>query len=284
MDAPQFDFNAAIPGPKEMGVSDKGRLSQIIKNGGAVSGYIDIIMSGSPSSFTKATMSGRSLKHVRPLGSRFFMDSIRKCKFTDPNTNQEKEVTMSEYVDMVPRGSALGPVVSRKLRESGFDTRGLIPGVLEDILAINPGAIFNSAKEKNDARCIRVRGLVNKKQADGSLDPNARHPDLQYLPEGVDWAYMQGLCSNPPPGTECVSKYVESKQPQPLPLPNEPGEETTGTQLQTQQLQNNPIELFQNQQFQNDPFGFTDKKFEIDSALIAGLLLILLFLFIRYYR
>jgi hypothetical protein len=112
------------------------------------------------------------------------MDSIRKCKFTDPNTNQEKEVTMSEYVDMVPRGAALGPVVSRKLRESGFDVRGLIPGVLEDIMAINPGAIFNSAKEKNDARCILVRGLVNKKQADGSLDPTARQPDLQYLPEG----------------------------------------------------------------------------------------------------
>jgi hypothetical protein len=273
MDAPVFDFNAAIPGPKDMGVSDKGRLSQIIKNGGAVSGYIDIIMSGSPSSFTKRTMSGRSLKHVRPIGSRFFMDSIRKCKFNDPNTNQEKEVTMSEYVDMVPRGTALGPVVSRKLRESGFDTRGLIPGVLEDILAINPGDIFNSAKEKNNTRCIRVNGLVNKKLADGSLNPNAKHPNLRYLSEGVDWQHMQKLCSNPPPGTECVSKYVESKQPQPLPLPDEP--KTSAASVS--------IEQFQNEDY-DEEYGFIDKSYQLDSALIAGLLLILLFLFIRYYR
>jgi hypothetical protein len=277
MDIPQFDFNAAIPGPKEMGVSDKGRLSQIIKNGGAVSGYIDLIMSGKPSAFTRSTMNKRSQSQVRPLGSRFFMDSIRKCKFTDPNTNQEKEVTMSEYVDMVPRGAALGPVVSRKLRESGFDVRGLIPGVLEDIMAINPGAIFNSAKEKNDARCILVRGLVNKKQADGSLDPTARQPDLQYLPEGVDWAHMNKLCNNPPPGMECVSKYVESKQPQPVPVPEEPASATaTTTPTTIESNQSSPsIELFQNESV------IVDKNY---IPLIAGLLLIVLFLYIRYYN
>ena len=222
MDIPQFDFNAAIPGPKEMGVSNKGRLSQISKNAGAVSGYVDLIMSGTPTAFTKNTMSKRARSQVRPLGSRFFVDGIRKCKYQNPETQQEEEVSMSEYIDMVPRGTALGPVVSRKLRESGFDTRGLVPGVLEDIMAINPGSIFDSAKNKNNARCIRVRGLVNKKQDDGSLDPTAKQPDLRYLPEGVDWNHMNTLCNNPPKGMECVSKYVQSNQSQPMPLPEKP--------------------------------------------------------------
>ena len=216
MNIPEFDFNGAIPGPKEMGVNNKGKLKQIIANGGAVSGYLDIMVSGKPSVLTKK-MNSKAAKEVRPLGSRFFIDSIQKCKYEELESGEEKEVTMSEYVDMVPRGSAL---VSKKLEDSGFGTKGLIPGVLEDIISVNPANIFDAAKEANNARCIKVQGIVNEKQDDGSLNPDAKHPALKYLPEGVDWNHMQTLCKDPPKGLICETRYVKSKQSQPEPVPD----------------------------------------------------------------
>ena len=215
MDIPNFNFNASIPGPNEMGVRSKGsrgkHLAQIAKNAGAVSGYLDMVIGGTPSDFTKNLMGESSKNIIRPLGGRFFIDTITKCKYDNPETGLEEEVNKSMYMDMVPRGNALGAEVSQKLRDSGFDTRGLIPGVMEDVQALNPMGLLNAAITGNNSKCIKVKAIVNEKQQDGSLNPNGKHPDIQYINNEPDWEYMKDICNKNYPGLKCETRYVTTE-------------------------------------------------------------------------
>ena len=215
MDIPNFDFNASIPGPMEMGVRSKGNkgkhLDQIGKNAGAVSGYLDMVIGGTPSDFTRNLMGESSRNIIRPLGGRFFIDTITKCKYDNPETGLQEEVNKSMYMDMVPKGNSLGVEVSQKLRDSGFDTRGIIPGVMEDVQALNPIGLLEAAINGNNTKCIKVQGIVNEKQQDGSLNPNGKHPDIQYIGNEPDWEYMKDVCSREYPGLTCETRYVTTE-------------------------------------------------------------------------
>jgi hypothetical protein len=217
-----FDFNAAIPGPSELGVSSDGKLSQIGINSGALSGYVDILLSGKANSFTKRMLNskGRTSK-IKPIGARFFSDSIRKCQWTNPITNETRNVTISEFVDMVPRGVALGETVGKKLQDSGMSMRGIVPGVLEDITQINPSLIFKAANSTNSNKCILVQAPVNKR-INNTLSSKSNHSDLPYLSNGEpDWNEINKLCNQGKLGKDivCESRYIESEQEQPIPIP-----------------------------------------------------------------
>jgi hypothetical protein len=218
-----FDLNAAIPGPSELGVSKDGKLSQIMINSGALSGYVDILLSGKANSFTKRMLNSRGRESkIKPIGARFFSDSIRKGKWTNPITNETKMVAISEFVDMVPRGVALGETVGKKLNDSGMELRGIVPGVIEDITQIDPSSIFKAANSTNNAKCILVQAPVNKRLSDGSLSSDAEHNDIPYLSSGEpDWGKINRICNRGKLGKDiiCESRYIESEQEQPKPIP-----------------------------------------------------------------
>lgn len=223
---PEYDFASAIPGPASMGVSSRGKLSQIIKNAGAVSGYIDMISSGVPTKITQ-NLNKQAFKQVRPLGARFFLPTIKKCEYTDENGNISIE-QVSDYINTVPTGNSLGETVKRNLNAVGSDIQGLAPGLIEDVQALNPLTLLSAVSNTNTPTCTLVGAPVNRTKKDGSLvSENVFHPKLPYTDDGeINWSETTKKCMNKEykknRGVKCQAAFVITKQEQPEPRPPRP--------------------------------------------------------------
>lgn len=263
---PEYDFSATIPGPAKLGVSNRGKLSQISKNAGAVSAYMDIIGSGIPSTFTKK-LNKKAAKQVRPLGIRHFLPTMKKCEYIQPNGEISIQ-QVSDYINNVPTGNSLGKTIKKNLKDVGMGIQGLGPGIIEDVQKLNPMSLFSAATTLNTPECKLVSAPVNKKNKDGSIVvENVFHPDLKYTKyHEVDWKDTTNKCINHKyknnKGVECQSAFITTKQQQPNPRPKQPANTSAS-------IDPSNIEEFTNPIIKN-------------TSSIPLILLIVLFLFIVY--
>jgi len=109
-----YPYQDMIKEPSQIGVSDKGNLTALGNDIGAIQGYVNVLMSGD----SKA-------QRASPLGNKFFFNTGTEC--TDLNGATQARFA---YVNNIPDGKIIG--------------KGLVPGILEDLAALNPSSLFNA--------------------------------------------------------------------------------------------------------------------------------------------
>ena len=125
---PDYPYYKFIKTPSEIGMSDKGTLSQLGKNIDGLIAYVEILVSGGG----KASATGK------PLGNKFFLKTGGKC--TDKTTGQE--VDRYIYINNLPQGNI--PFISSGVGVNFSEFKGLIPGTISNLNALNPMEIFQA--------------------------------------------------------------------------------------------------------------------------------------------
>jgi len=131
-----YDYTKFIKSPTDLGVTGDGSLDALGKDIGSMTNYIDAMVFGS----------GSAVEGGRPLGSKFFMKTGGQCK--DIKTG--KLVPRSIYINNVPENMAIGKF------DIGNTFRGLIPGIVDNMLDINPVAILGAFMEGSEPDCEEV--------------------------------------------------------------------------------------------------------------------------------
>jgi hypothetical protein len=130
-----YSYVQAIKSPSEMGMSDAGNLKTLEKDINGLIAYVKLLVDG-PSAASRTS---------GPLGSQFFVPTNAKC-----NVNGVS-VPRSIYVDNIPKGG-IGAAPGANLPEF----RGLIPGMMTGLDAIDPEKISESIMNSDSPDCIEV--------------------------------------------------------------------------------------------------------------------------------
>jgi hypothetical protein len=150
---PDYKYYKHIKTPSQLGVSSKGTMGAMAKDVAGIINYVELLVGGG----------GRASGTGQPLGPKFYVKTAGKCK--DEKT--KKIVPRYIYLDNVPTGNI--PLLSAGLGVKFPEFRGLLPGVLEDVGALNPMSLFSSFGQGATPLCREVNFPV-------SGDDRAGHP------------------------------------------------------------------------------------------------------------
>ena len=135
---PDYPYYKYVKSPQKMGMGPGG--DKIGTNLGGLIAYTKVLASGG----------GAASATGKPLGNRFFLETGAKCKDTDSG----EKVTRSLYINNVPDGTI--PFISDITGSKFTALEGLIPGVLSNMEALNPLAIFQAFMMGNTPDCQSV--------------------------------------------------------------------------------------------------------------------------------
>ncbi len=121
---PDYPYDEYIKTPESIGMSDKGDLKTLGKDISGLIAYTKLLVEGGgPASAVKGA-----------LGDKYFMSTGSKCIAQDT----KQQVDRYTYINNVP--------------SSG----GLIPGLIESTLKINPAAVFTAAFQSSVPECKKI--------------------------------------------------------------------------------------------------------------------------------
>lgn len=136
---PSYPYYKNIRTPSEIGMSDKGTIQQMSKNVDGLIDYVSLLVSGD----SKASKTGG------PLGNKFFLQTGAKC--LDPSgVEQDRYI----YIDNVPEGNV--PFISSGMGVNFKEFRGLIPGAMSNLNALNPMALMRGFMAGSSPSCQSI--------------------------------------------------------------------------------------------------------------------------------
>ena len=136
-----YQYYNQINGPSALGMSGKGDFDTLTNNVEGLKHYIDLLIEGG----------GKASRTGEPLGNRYFVNTKAKCKDVDT----AREVDRYMYIDNQPSGEFNFGASGMGMSFGSF--RGLIPGILNDMVQINPERIFDAFEENSIPKCKNVR-------------------------------------------------------------------------------------------------------------------------------
>ena len=139
---PNYPYYSFIKSPPAMGMNGSGSNIQITSNFASLGDYGELLISGGG----KASVTGQ------PLGNKFFSNTGGQCCSTtsfDLNQNDNPTCDTSLQVDRY----IYTDNVAYNLDGLG---QGLIDGVIEDIIALNPIALIESLTDPAVPPCAKV--------------------------------------------------------------------------------------------------------------------------------
>jgi len=137
---PDYPYYKYIKTPAQLGMSGDGSLKQLGTDIDGLINYVDVLVSGNG----KASATGQ------PLGNKFFLQAGGKCK--DVKTGQD--VDRYVYINNVPTGNI--PFISSGLGVNFSEFKGLIPGTISNLNALNPMAMFQAFLSGSKPDCQEV--------------------------------------------------------------------------------------------------------------------------------
>jgi len=135
-----YNYSEFIYTPKELGVVVGDSLSNVENGVAAIFSYVKLLVEGR----SKASKTGK------PLGNKYFLPTSESC--IDETTNTKE--TRSLYFDNVPTGN-LGILKDTGQEFSEF--RGLVPGAIEDVMAIGNIDFFSVFTKTGIPKCLPVK-------------------------------------------------------------------------------------------------------------------------------
>jgi len=137
---PTYKYYNNINSPSAIGMSSKGDLNTLSKDVSGLISYVQILVEGT----------GKASKTGSPLGNKFFLKTGAKCTDNKNNTIQDRYI----YVNNVPTGNI--PFISSAMGTNFKNFRGLIPGALSDLNAINPFSMMQSFLGGSTPPCQKI--------------------------------------------------------------------------------------------------------------------------------
>jgi hypothetical protein len=146
---PTYPYYKNIKSPSQIGMSDKGTMQQMAKDIDGLIQYVELLVSGN----SKASATGG------PLGNKFFLQTGGKCaavdSCSDPNDDSTcQQVDRYIYINNVPEGNI--PFISSGMGVNFSDFKGLIPGAMGNLNALNPFAILRAFAAGSTPPCQQI--------------------------------------------------------------------------------------------------------------------------------
>ena len=190
---PTYPYYKNVKDPRGLGMNDRGTLPQLGKNVSGLIAYTEVLVSGTGNASTTG----------RPLGNKFFLKTGANCEAPDG-----KKVPRYIYINNIPMGNI--PLVS-SLVGNMKTFRGLVPGTMSNLNALNPMGFVAAFSTKAVPKCRSLSMEV----VDNN---NARRRETRYVAD-VDIAQLDpcnwgGRGRNPVSGRRCTSGFTGAK-PQP---------------------------------------------------------------------
>lgn len=139
---PTYPYFKNIKTPSELGMSDKGTIQQMSKDINGLIQYVELLVSGK----SKASKTGQ------PLGNKFFLQTGGKCLANDKCSDSTcEQVDRYIYINNVPQGNI--PFISSGMGVNFAEFKGLIPGAMGNLNAINPFAILRAFSTGSTPPC-----------------------------------------------------------------------------------------------------------------------------------
>ena len=133
-----YEYWAQIKTPSEIGMSDRGSLSALGNNISGLIQYVSVLIDGKGAS-----------KTGEPLGNKFFLKTGGKC-VDNTETEQERFI----YINNVPQGNI--PFISGAMGVNFSEFKGLIPGTVSNLNALNPFGIMQSFMSGSKPKCQQI--------------------------------------------------------------------------------------------------------------------------------
>ena len=138
---PEYSYSDYIKGPKELGMSSRGDMRVLEKDVVGLFSYVDLLLTGK----------SKAVKGGGILGPQNFVPTGATCQL-DVGPNKERTVQRYIYNSFKPTGNT--PIDG----DDGAikDARGLIPGLLENAVKLNPMDMFESFLD-TDPKCMMLK-------------------------------------------------------------------------------------------------------------------------------
>ena len=135
-----YNYSKYINTPKQMGIKVGDSLDNVSDGVGAIFSYVKLLVEGK----SNASKTGK------PLGNKYFLETSENCI----NQYTNEKVTRSLYFDNVPTGT-LGILKDTGNEFSEF--KGLVPGAIEDVMAIGKIDFFSAFTDVGVPKCLPVK-------------------------------------------------------------------------------------------------------------------------------
>ena len=156
-----YNYFDKIKAPAHMGMSTDGSIGALTDDVAGLVAYVELLAFGG----------GEASVPGGPLGNKYFMRTAATC--VDPSGARQPR---SIYVNNIPDGKfqLLPGDTGMTLSMGAFE--GLIPGVVEDILKLNPMYLFQAFTEGANPKCTEVTLPVGSAGEPGVNPPDCTVP------------------------------------------------------------------------------------------------------------
>lgn len=160
-----YPYFLNIKTPKEIPITSTGDLDALARDFGGIIGYAEVLVTGR----------GRATKLDKPMGNKYFLKTKALCI-----DKSKKKVPRSIYVNNVPEGNI--PFISSMMDADFSDLRGLIPGIMSNLNALNPEYIYDSFKLATEPLCTNIKmQTIDINNNIGYESHNVLDLDLEYM-------------------------------------------------------------------------------------------------------
>jgi hypothetical protein len=135
-----YPYYKNIKTPRELGISSTGNLETLDNDINGLTEYVKLLISGKSDA---TTVNG-------PLGNKYFLKTGAKCR----NTSDNKLVDRYIYINNVPQENI--PIISNALNANFTDFKGLLPGTISNLNALNPFSIMKSFTFGTNPECQEI--------------------------------------------------------------------------------------------------------------------------------
>jgi hypothetical protein len=186
---PKYAYWKQIKTPSEMGMSSKGSISTIASNVGGLINYVELLVAGG----------GDASKTRGPMGNKFFLKTAATCK----DTSSGEVVDRYMYVNNVPDGSI--PFLSSSMGMNFSELKGLIPGTLGNVSALNPMLIFQAFMSGPQPECQEI--TLETIDVNNNKGTETRHITTTDLKNMNPCEFKPRFNNNPVSGAPCREAF-----------------------------------------------------------------------------
>lgn len=159
------------PTDPAMKFTDGGKRKELAHNINGITAYVDLLISGDSKASKRVSEDGENL----PLGGKYFMKTILKCKDVDSGS----EVNRYVYMNNVPTGRLPFTVGT----ETSY--KGIVPGMMGNIEKMSPFEMVDELFSSAVPKCKKVSLEIVSNTSDSGKE-KARHVSLDDLQTLLD--------------------------------------------------------------------------------------------------
>ena len=137
---PTYPYAKNIKSPGELGMKSSGSLDTLATDVQGILKYVAVLVDGrSEASETQ-----------KPLGNKFFLKTGGKCR----DVSSKQLVDRYIYVNNIPAGNI--PILSAATGKNYKRYRGLVPGVMSNMNALNPMGLIGAFTAGSEPDCTPI--------------------------------------------------------------------------------------------------------------------------------